>query len=153
MTPSRYRIDLDLHVASGAAFVVLGGLVAAVSRPLDVVKGSWLAAYLVLVVGVALVVIGAAQQQLDTPVEPRIRTCQLAGWGIANILVITGSLSSNPAITDAGSVLLFVTLILTAWIGKPLLRTRRIAACLYIGVLTVLAVSVPIGSALAHTGT
>lgn len=152
MTPSGHRVDIDLHIAAGSVFVIVGGLVAAATRPLDLAKGSWLAAYLVLVVGVALVVIGAAQQQLTTEVAPRKRSWQLIGWGVANTLVVAGSLESIPAITDAGSALLFATLGLTAWIGWPLLRTRRVSAYLYIAVLIILAVSVPIGSVLAHAG-
>lgn len=150
MTASRHRVDVDPYTAAGAAFVVVGGLVAAVTRPLDLAKGSWLAAYLVLVCGVALVVIGVAQQQLTRAIPQRERTWQLAGWGVANTLVIAGSLSSVPLITDAGSVVLFATLALTAWIGRPLLHTHRGAASAYIAVLIILAVSAPIGSFLAH---
>ncbi|WP_132993064.1 hypothetical protein [Gordonia zhaorongruii] len=150
MTASRYRVDVDPHTAAGSAFVIIGGLVAAVAGPLDLTKGSWLAAYLVLVCGVALIVIGAAQQHLTTAIRARTRVWQLAGWGVANALVIVGSLASVPLVTDAGSVLLFATLAVTAWTAWPLLRTRRTAAFVYVAVLIVLAVSVPIGSVLAH---
>ena len=44
----------------GACGIVLGGLVAAVTGPLELEQGSWAAAYLVLVVGVAQVVVGLA---------------------------------------------------------------------------------------------
>ncbi|MCF8568946.1 hypothetical protein L5G32_01525 [Gordonia sp. HY002] len=150
MTPRGHRVDVDLYTAAGAAFVVVGGLVAAVASPLDLAKGSWLAAYLVLVCGVALIVIGVAQQQLTTAVPTPMQMWQLAGWGVSNALVIAGSLSSIPLITDAGSIVLFATLVLTAWLGRGLLGARRAAGYVYITVLIVLAVSVPIGSVLAH---
>jgi len=41
----------------GAALVVVGGLVAAVTSPLALAKGSWLAAFLVLVCGVVLLAV------------------------------------------------------------------------------------------------
>ena len=51
---------LGLLVA-GAASIVLGGLVAAVTGPLELEHGSWAAAYLVLVSGVAQWVMGEAR--------------------------------------------------------------------------------------------
>ena len=47
--------------ATGICSVALGGLVAAVAQPLDLAHGSWLAAYLVLVGGVAQGAMGQAR--------------------------------------------------------------------------------------------
>ena len=47
--------------ATGIGSVVLGGLVAAVTEPLDLTHGSWVAAYLVLVGGVGQGAMGRAR--------------------------------------------------------------------------------------------
>lgn len=146
---TRRQIGIDPYTAGGAAFVVLGGLVAAIARPLDLEKGSWLAAYLVLVCGVALIVIGVAQQQLSAPVAPPLQLVQLSGWLVANAVVIAGSLISSPVTVDVGSVLLVVVLALTWWLGRGVARTRSLPAYAYLAVLTILIVSVPIGMVLA----
>lgn len=143
------RIGIDAYTAGGAAFVILGGLVAAVARPLDLEKGSWLAAYLVLVCGVALIAIGIAQQHLSQSVSPPVQIVQLSGWVVANAVVIVGSLASSTVTVDVGSVLLLIVLALTWWVGRSVVRTHRVLAYAYLAILTVLIVSVPIGMALA----
>ncbi|MCE5292393.1 MAG: hypothetical protein LLG14_24605, partial [Nocardiaceae bacterium] len=52
------RQHADALVVLGMSQVILGGLVAAVTRPLALTHGSWLAAYLVLVGGVAQYTMG-----------------------------------------------------------------------------------------------
>ncbi|WP_035720290.1 hypothetical protein [Gordonia shandongensis] len=146
----RRSVDIDLFIGAAALFVVAGGLVAAIARPLDLTKGSWLAAYLVLVCGVALAVIGAAQQHTPSAVAPGVRIAQLGGWLVANATVIVGSLVDSPAAVDVGAVLLLVVLLGTAWVGRGLAASRRVAAYAYLAVLVVLAVSAPIGMILAR---
>ncbi|EGD53892.1 hypothetical protein [Gordonia neofelifaecis] len=142
-------VRVDAFTACGAAFVVAGGLVGAVTGPLDLAKGSWLAAYLVLVCGVALIVIGAAQQRLDAPVPAQLQVLQLTGWLVANVVVVLGSLSSSTVIVDVGAVLLLIVLATTWWIGRTLARRRTLAAYAYLAILAILIVSAPVGMGLA----
>ncbi|MCZ4651883.1 hypothetical protein O4157_10605 [Gordonia amicalis] len=144
------QISIDRFTCLGTACVVVGGLVAAVARPLDLTKGSWLAAYLVLVCGVALAVIGAAQQHTREPVPPGVQHLQLTGWVVANGLVIVGSLAELPYVVDAGSLILFPVLALTAWAGRSLARDFPLAGDAYLATIFVLASSIPVGIVLAH---
>ncbi|MBM7367889.1 hypothetical protein [Gordonia hydrophobica] len=142
------QIGIDAHTAGGAALVVVGGLVAAATGPLDLEKGSWLAAYLVLVGGVALIAIGIAQQHLPTPVPVPLQIVQLSGWAVANVVVMLGGLLSSSVTINVGAVLLLLVLALTWWAGHGLIRTRSVLAYAYLAILTILIVSAPIGMVL-----
>ena len=70
-------------VVLGAVSVIAGGLVAAVSAPAGWEHGSWAAAYLVLVTGVAQIGLGAAQAALvAAPPWRRGRAVELLGWNL-----------------------------------------------------------------------
>ena len=58
-------------LAAGGVSIVAGGVVAAVTGPTDWDHGSWVAAFLVLVAGVAQLGVGAGQAQL-VPVAPTV---------------------------------------------------------------------------------
>lgn len=134
---------------TGAAYVVAGGLVAAVASPLDVYKGSWLAAYLVLVGGVAQCAIGRAQERFATrPVPALVWQTQYAAWNLGNVAVIVGSLASAPYAVDVGGVLLLPTLVLAIWVTRGAVSNAPLWA--YRAVLVLLAVSMPVGLVLAH---
>lgn len=135
----------------GAVSVIAGGLVAAVTRPLDIEHGSWLAAYLVLVCGVAQVAIGAAQTWLvDPALGPGAEWAQVAIWNVGHILVIAGTLATTPLVVDVGGVLLVVA------VGMALAATRghRVGPDLLLwahrAVLVIVLVSIPVGLVLAH---
>ncbi|MGB3698205.1 MAG: hypothetical protein WBA05_12310 [Gordonia sp. (in: high G+C Gram-positive bacteria)] len=145
---TKRQVGIDAHTAGGAALVIAGGLVAAVTGPLDLAKGSWLAAYLVLVGGVALIAIGIAQQNLPTPVPAPIQIVQLGGWAVANAVVIVGALLSSSATINVGAILLLLVLALTWWVGHGLIRLRNLLGYAYLAVLAILIVSAPIGMAL-----
>ncbi len=135
--------NLALLVLGGAA-ILAGGLVAAVTGPLDLAHGSWAAAYLVLVCGVASLVIGAAQTWLVmTPVRAGLAGGQLLTWCLGNAGVLTGTLLSVPVLVIASGALLAVALVialLAAW------RTRRPGLGLaYRLLLAIVLISVPIG--------
>jgi len=138
-----------IGMAIGAACVIAGGLVAAVSSPLHLEKGSWAAAYLVLVAGVAQIVL-SQQQRLLRPAarRPRGEWAILVLWTAGNAAVITGSLLRSPLIVDAGGLALMAALALA------LVRTRGSRAPLLGWALRVLyvivLVSIPIGLFLAH---
>lgn len=138
-----------VFVVVGSCCVVLGGLVAAVTGPLELGKGNWLAAYLVLVCGVAQFAIGTVQERLARPSIQSTRAwTQLTCWNLGNAAVIWGTLAGVPVVVDAGGALLVIGL------GIALHATRhgvpRFVGWAYRCVLIVLLVSVPVGVALAH---
>lgn len=142
------RFAKALFVA-GVACVVAGGLVAAVTGPLGLAKGSWAAAYLVLVCGTASCAIGAAQTRLlDRSIAAPSAWTQAGAWAAGNAAVIAGTLTGLPLVVDAGAALLVAAL------GIALGRTRgaaaRPATWAYRLTLIALLVSIPVGMVLAH---
>lgn len=133
----------------GAVSIVGGGLVAAVASPLQLEKGSWLAAYLVLITGVAQLVL-AQQQHLLHPNQNQRRSewFTLWFWIIGNTAVIVGSLQSAPLVVDAGGVLLIIAVLL-AWIRTRGTQNKILGIALRI-IYFIVIVSVPVGLLLAH---
>lgn len=135
-------------VALGVACIVAGGLVAAVTSPLGLAHGSWLAAYLVLVGGVGQVAMGAVHLVPPAPARPALGWAQVAAWNVGNAWVIAGTLVAVPALVDVGG------LSCVAALGIALLHARSlrrsVLAWAYRAVLVVLLVSVPVGLVLAH---
>ncbi len=135
----------------GAAWIVSGGLVAAVTSPLRLEHGSWAAAYSVLVAGVAQYAFGSAQSALAAgrPPTGTVAT-ELAAWNLGSAAVIGGTMVGMPLIVDGGGLLLVVALAL-------MIRTVRgrgtgpvWAIWTYRILLVVVLVSIPIGLTLAH---
>lgn len=146
----RYRGPPSILVASAAFSVVAGGLVAAVTGPLMLDRGSWVAAYLVLVCGVGGWGIGAMQGRATAGLSPVWARVQLGAWALGNVVVIIGSLSSIALGVDAGVVLLELALVI-AFISAPAAAAvGRMSGWGYRSLLIVLMVSAPIGSALSH---
>ena len=142
----------------GYGCIVAGGLVAAVTGPLGLDRGSWVAAYLVLVGGVAQLAFGWVPGALGRWAGRRSAWVLVAAWNVGNALVITGTLTDSPVGVDAGSVLLVLALVLAIRDvggpdraqGGPGARVRRLIGRAYLGLLIVLAVSIPVGIVLAH---
>ncbi|MGO4187936.1 hypothetical protein [Pseudarthrobacter sp. TAF60_1] len=147
--PGMNRVPERAGYAAGVGFIVLGGLVAAVTGPLHFDRGSWLAAYLVLVCGVAQCAIGRQRLVLGAAQLPVARQWVLFYcWNVGNALVVTGALVSIPVITDAGGLLLAAGLVLAvAGTRQP---RRPAAAVLVRAFYLVLLVSIPVGLVLAH---
>ncbi len=105
---ARTAIGFAIMAAVG---VVGGGLVSAVTRPLSWEHGSWAAAYLVLVVGVAQLLFGAGQAWLAARMPgPRWVAVELLCWNVGSGLVIAGAVVERPVLVDVGGVLLVVAL-------------------------------------------
>lgn len=98
-------------VVLGGCAVILGGLVAAVSTPLSLERGSWLAAYLVLVCGVAQYTIGTMQTR-PGPRQPSAAGSwtQLICWNLGNLAVMAGTLAGITRLLAVGAMLLLVAL-------------------------------------------
>lgn len=135
--------------ALGAALVVAGGLVAAITSPLALAKGSWLAAYLVLVCGVAQCVLAVQDRALAATDASAVRLrASLVGWNTGNALVIVGVLAATPIVVDLGGILLLAVLIASAMATRSHSASRWVV--LYRVGLGLLIVSIPIGLTLAH---
>ncbi|MGE3289607.1 MAG: hypothetical protein AB7J32_26400 [Pseudonocardia sp.] len=142
---------------AGACAIVLGGLVAAVTGPLGLVHGSWAAAYLVLVLGVAQYCMGRDRARRPQMRGRRPGWVQAGCWNVGGAAVIGGTVVAEPPVVDLGAVMLVVALVIALVStlrpagarrggGRPpaaLDRTYRV-------LLAVLAASIPVGLVLAH---
>lgn len=139
-------------VVTGACFVLLGGLVAAVTGPFDFEDGSWLAAYLVLVCGVSQYAMGRIRslQNHGSSSSPSLAWWQFGTWNIGNAAVISGTLQIGTVMVIAGSVLLvFALLVALRDSLRPALpaagTTTVLAFRTYRILLIILVVSIPVG--------
>lgn len=148
-TPALVERVSRIGFALGAVFIIVGGLIAAVTGPLGLPKGSWLAAYLVLVAGVAQCCLAVQHRVLRTPdASARRLRISLIGWNLGNLLVIVGTLTAAPIVVDAGGILLLAVLVAAmaaTWAHRALAY-----AVTYRVVLAALIISIPIGLTLAH---
>lgn len=148
--PSSWTLLRPFAVIGGIA-VVAGGLVAAVTGPLQLAAGSWLAAYLVLVVGVAQLAFGAGRVWLpDRPGDTAgtILT-ELLGWNIGSLLVMLGVEITQPLVVAVGSLALVVALVLFLRAVAHPRADRRTWVWVYRLLAVFLAGSVVVGTALA----
>lgn len=139
--------DLLLLVLGGLS-VVAGGLVAAVTGPTGLGHGSWAAAYLVLVCGVASVAIGAAQTWLVTaPTSPGAGAAEIVAWVAGNAGVLVGTLVGSSTVVVVGGALLAVALLVA--LAAALRVRHRLLGWAYRVVLTVVVLSIPVGLVLS----
>ena len=137
--------------ALGATSVVAGGLVAVVTGPLQLAHGSWAAAYLVLINGVAQVALGNAQAALAPRAPSRhVLATQLAAWNVGGAAVIGGTLVRVPLIVDVGGLLLVIALALMIRTVRGRIAAPSWALWTYRLLLVIVLVSIPIGLVLAH---
>ena len=100
-------------ITLGGIAVIAGGLVAAVSRPLGFDQGSWVAAYLVLVMGVAQIGLGLGQAVLAAEVPAAaMRWRQVVAFTAGSLAVIGGTLIESPLVVVAGGAVLVAGLML-----------------------------------------
>lgn len=149
--------DLDPRVPAATPFVVVastsivvGGLVAAATGPTDFDKGSWLAAYLVLVGGVALMILGIGQAVFARrPPARSMITVESILWVLSGVAVIVGTLGELVALTIVGGLLLLVVLVLfVAAVREPSGIGGRLI-WVYRAMIGILVVSIPVGLVLA----
>ncbi|MPV35994.1 hypothetical protein GB881_02840 [Georgenia subflava] len=138
----------------GLVAIIAGGFVAAVTGPTGFTEGSWVAAYLVLVAGVAQLCLGMGQALLAAvPPSKRRRGWQLVLYNVANVAVLFGTLSGSVAVVVAGGALLLVALALfLAAVRRPRTQpphTHSWYLTLYRILLVILGVSVPAGVVLS----
>lgn len=137
-------------VAIGVGCIIVGGLVAAVTGPTGFKDGSWAAAYLVLVAGVAQLGLGAGQALLAAePPTRRLVIGELAAWNSGNVAVLAGTFLGSPLLVDAGGLALVVALGLFLHGVRGSRVKGRWPLVLYRLLAGVVAVSIPVGLALS----
>lgn len=138
--------------AAAGAMIVVGGLVAAINSAAPFAHGSWLAAYLVLVGGVAQLLLGVGCLGLPAPrLSARLRRTQLGLWNVGNAAVAGGVLGDVVGLVVAGSLVLLGALVGFAVGAGPASSNARSRLILYRVAILGLAGSVVIGSVLANS--
>ncbi|SEB86206.1 hypothetical protein SAMN04489806_1974 [Paramicrobacterium humi] len=135
---------------TGGAAIILGGVVAAVTAPLRLEHGSWASAYLVLVVGVALIALGAVQSRLAQRLSGRAIGVELGGWLVGSAGVIGGTLLEAPPIVDVGGILLLVSLITFMLAVRRPAPAPPVMLWTFRLVVAIIIVSIPIGLVLSQ---
>ena len=142
-------------LALGTACVVAGGLVAAAVAMAPSELGSWAAAYLVLVGGVAQVALGAGQALLaPRPPGRRAVLAELAGWNAGNGAVLAGTLLGATWLADIGGAALIAALALAIAATRGAVRRPAWPLHAYRALVALVLVSIPVGRAIAavHPG-
>jgi hypothetical protein len=139
-----------IFAAVAGVMTVAGGLVAAINSAAPFAHGSWLAAYLVLVGGVAQLLLGVGCLGLPAPrLSPLLRGAQLGLWNLGNAAVAAGVLADAFVLVVVGSVMVLGALAGFAVGGGPIYPGSRGRVILYRIVILGLAGSVVIGGVLA----
>lgn len=140
------------YVVVGSLLIVAGGLAAAVGSALQWERAAWVAAYVVLVGGVAQIALGVGRVLLaaaaPTPAE---RWAELLAWNGGAAAVLIGDLARALPLVVLGSAALLVALgLFFAGVrrGGRRVRSRWVLAAYDAGVVVLLA-SVVIGTLLA----
>jgi hypothetical protein len=135
----------------GAACVVAGGIVAAITATAPSENGAWAAAYLVLVGGVAQIALGLGQAWLAArPPSREAVVAELAIFNLGNAAVIGGTLAGRTWLVDLGGALLVVALALYLWTTRRARGGWVLPA--YRLLVAFVLVSIPVGLVLARLG-
>lgn len=156
----REGADLDVDLSSpawratrplwitGATAIVAGGIAAAVTGPTDWERGSWVAAFAVLVVGAAQIGLAAGQVLLRTAPTPASTVrAEWIMWNLGGATVIAATLAGAPVLVTLASLPLAVAIALALSATRAARRTALAAT--YRGLLAVVLVSIPVGIALS----
>lgn len=137
-------------LAACVCAVIAGAVVAAVTGPTGWDDGSWVAAFLVLVIGVGQLGLTAGQTML---VADAISRRRLVGQAIAfnggSGLVVAGTLIAAPVVVTIGAVALLGSLVSFAAVGRGTSTPCRWIRPVYLGLLVVLIASTPVGIGLS----
>ena len=140
--------------AAGCASIVAGGLLAsAIAAPAPTRHGVWSVAYLVLVLGVGQLMLGAGLALLATAPPGRRTVGAIAlAFNIAGVAIVLGIVTDHVVVFDAGSALLLGALVvLLSGVRRSTYRGWTLHV--YRGLIALLIVSIPIGAYLTTIGT
>jgi len=143
----RMRWDsMEGFLAVGFGCVIAGGLVAAVTSPTGFRAGSWVAAYLVLVAGVAQIGLGVGQWLLAARApSPSMVVFELVAWNAGSAAIVTGTLIGSALVVGTGGAGLAAALGLFLHHVRRSRSHRRWLLMLYRALAALLAVSIPAG--------
>lgn len=129
---------------------MLGGVLAAVTGPLQLSKGSWAAAYLVLVAGVAQYAMGAAVTRWPPAGSAAVGWWWFALWNGGHLGVLGGTVAGSTTVVFIGSALLVIALVLAFVATRQIhVAADRMARLGYRALLVLLAISIPVGMVLS----
>lgn len=138
--------------AAGSMMIVAGGLTAAISDAVPFTHAAWLAAYLVLVGGVAQMILGLGWLALpQATVSARQRDAQLVLWNSGTLAVAAGVLSDLTGVVLLGSIVFVCGLASFARGSGPVGGARRRWVLSYRIFIWLLVISVIVGGVLART--
>lgn len=133
----------------GCAGVVAGGFVAAATAPVPSEAGSWSAAYLVLVVGVAQLGLAAGVAWLaDRTPSSRLLGAEFVSWNVGNAVVLAGTLLDVQPVVSVGGALIVLALLAALAAVRPARPSRMLWT--YRALIVVVLVSVPVGVVLGQ---
>ena len=139
-------------IAIGIVCIAIGGLRSAVNSVNPTEHGSWAAAYLVLVMGLAQIALALGQALLSsTPASHRVLLVEVLTWNLGGALVLIGTLVGRVVLVDAGGVLLVVTLALIARSVRMPGTGPSWHRAVFFSLVVVLLVSIPIGLVLSRS--
>lgn len=143
-------MQLQPYAGVGVAGIIAGGLCAAVTGPLDWHRGSWVAAFLVLVVGVGQLCLALGEHSLlDRRRFAQRSHLQLALFNGGSLGVVVGTLLAEPVIVSLASLVVMTSLIRFALASREVNSSWSAAKAIYVGMLALLIVSTPVGIALS----
>lgn len=148
VSPHARALAAGAFVATGIVATIFGGLLATGAVPALAAEGGWLAAYLIVVAGIAQIALGAGQAWLAAACPGFERNA--FEWGalnLGNLGVVTGSLLGSFWIVLSGSIAFVAALGLFARGVRPV--RRRVWAWLYYGLLALLLALAGVGVRLA----
>lgn len=146
---ARHRLGF---AATAAAMIVAGGLVAAINGATPFAHGSWLAAYLVLVGGVAQLLLGFGWLALPAAsTSARLRNAQLGLWNAGMLAVAGGVLSELAGLVFAGSAVFAGALVCFLAGSGSVHRAGHRRVLVYRVVVGLLFVSIIVGAVVAGT--
>jgi hypothetical protein len=141
-------------VAIGTASIIAGGLIAGATARHPTEHEAWAVAFLVLVCGITQIALGLGQSLLATTVPPsRTIIAELVAFNAGCALVLVGTIAGLLLLTEAGSVLLALALVLLfRAVGGAGVQAGW-PVNLYRALIAIVLLSIPIGLVLAHLKT
>ena len=149
-TMASRRTTVEPFLTVGCLLILAGGLTAAVSRPLGWELGPWVAAYLVLVGGIAQISLGVGQACLALgPPSRAMVGAEIGLWNLAGVVTMAGSLLGVPPLSTVGGMATVGSLTCFLVATRERHPGTRSAASAYRAIIAIVLVSAPIGVALA----
>ncbi|WP_146135373.1 hypothetical protein [Antricoccus suffuscus] len=134
----------------GVLGVLAGGLLSAATASAPTRHIAWAVAYLVLVVGVAQLCLGAGQALLaERPPRWSVTIAELVLFNLGNAGVLIGTVLEMPWLVDVGGIALIVALVYFMLGARGSAGLKLLRYC-YWFVVVVLLVSIPTGLVLAR---